>query len=42
MYVKINSSINCVKKYNKLVVLLFIDLDKFKFVNDLFGYVVGD
>ncbi|WP_405629708.1 EAL domain-containing protein [Pseudoalteromonas sp. Ld20] len=42
MYQKINRAIKDADKRQTLSALLFIDLDKFKPVNDSFGHAVGD
>ncbi|ALQ10092.1 diguanylate phosphodiesterase (plasmid) [Pseudoalteromonas sp. Bsw20308] len=42
MHQKIEKAINHADKSNKQCALLFIDLDKFKPVNDSFGHAVGD
>ena len=39
---RLSQAIKHVKRENKLFALLFIDLDRFKAVNDQFGHEAGD
>ena len=42
LYDRLQQAMLHAKRHNQIVALLFLDLDKFKSVNDTYGHIVGD